>query len=263
MTSTSGVHRIWWCPTGPLSFLPIHAAGIYPSGPKLSDMVISSYTPTLTALSNNSRAQTAEKHQLLTIALPTESRPQLPGTGREVECVAKHAENFHVLRLLESEATKDRVSEAMESSSWAHFACHGTQESTNPTESCLWLANQSKLTLSDIINLRLENAELSFLSACETATGDKELEEEAVHLAARMLLAGYRGVIATMWTIHDAFAVEIADETYRRLFKEYNADSTRAAEALHFAIKKVLEDREAKGKKVSLFHWVPFIHIGI
>ena len=24
--------RIWWCPTGPLAFLPIHAAGIYKEG---------------------------------------------------------------------------------------------------------------------------------------------------------------------------------------------------------------------------------------
>ena len=22
-------HCIWWCPTGPLAFLPLHAAGIY------------------------------------------------------------------------------------------------------------------------------------------------------------------------------------------------------------------------------------------
>ncbi|CAG8697403.1 9223_t:CDS:1, partial [Acaulospora colombiana] len=45
--------RIWWCATGPLAFLPIHAAGIYDPGSvdsQISDYVISSYTPTLSAL---------------------------------------------------------------------------------------------------------------------------------------------------------------------------------------------------------------------
>ena len=263
MTSTLGIHHVWWCPTGPLAFLPIHAAGVYPSGPKLSDFVVSSYTPTLTALLNKSEfhdVQMTAKHQLLTVALPAESR--LPGTKKEVEHVAQHAEQFSVLSLLESEATAQNVSEAMKVSSWVHFACHGAQDSGRPTESCLQLAKHSKLTLSEIIKLDLQNAELAFLSACETATGDENLEEEAVHLAGGMLLAGYRGVIATMWTIDDDVAVEVADKTYSLLFQKYNADSTHAAEALHFAIKEVQEDLEAKGKS-SLFKLIPFIHMGI
>ena len=152
----------------------------------------------------------------------------------------------------------------MKTSHWVHFACHGVQDNENPTQSCLSLAGigHSKLTLSEIIKLDLKNAELAFLSACQTATGTQQLEEEAVHLAAGMLLAGYRGVIATMWTIDDDVAVEVADETYRRLFEEYKGDSTRAAEALHFAVKKARENLEAKGRS-SLFTWIPFIHMGV
>ncbi|KAJ7226683.1 hypothetical protein GGX14DRAFT_385492 [Mycena pura] len=52
--SITNLQRVWWCPTGPLAFLPIHAAGLYgdnqPSGSKLSDFVISSYAPSLTSL---------------------------------------------------------------------------------------------------------------------------------------------------------------------------------------------------------------------
>ena len=73
-----------------------------------------------------------------------------------------------------------------------------------------------------------------------------------------MLMAGYRGVIATMWTIDDNFAAQVADETYHRLFKEYHASANHAAEALHFAVEKVRKDNQ----KLSLFSWVPFIHIG-
>lgn len=255
------IRRVWWCPTGPLAFLPIHAAGIYPDGPKLSEHVISSYTPTLSALLSPQSTNPTAMYQLLTVALPNEAR--LPGTGKELDCVAKWADGFSLLRLLESEATQARVSEAMKNSSWVHFACHGSQNGSNPTDSCLSLSGGSKLSLSEIIKMRLQNPELAFMSACETATGDATLEDEAVHLAAGMLMAGYKGVIATMWTIPDDFAVEVADETYRLLFREYNADSTQAAEALQFAVQKLVADRKASGKTLPLFSWLPFIHLGI
>ncbi|KZT24327.1 hypothetical protein NEOLEDRAFT_1067707, partial [Neolentinus lepideus HHB14362 ss-1] len=46
--------RLWLCPTGPFSRLPMHAAGLYTKGKAdcLSDRFIVSYTPTLSALLN-------------------------------------------------------------------------------------------------------------------------------------------------------------------------------------------------------------------
>jgi CHAT domain-containing protein len=73
--------------------------------------------------------------------------------------------------------------------------------------------------LSDIIQLSLPQADFAFLSACQTATGAKDLQEEAVHLAAGMLLAGYRSVVATMWTIMDNDAPRVAGDLYEHLFQ--------------------------------------------
>jgi CHAT domain-containing protein len=42
---------------------------------------------------------------------------------------------------------------------------------------------------------------LAFLSACETAKGDEGTPDEAMHLAAAVLFAGFRGVVATMWFV--------------------------------------------------------------
>ncbi len=72
---------------GLLTFLPIHAAGVYlhPDGPKLSDYVISSYTPSLSALLDKSYPKLQSIPKLLTVALPKES--QLQGTAMEVKCV--------------------------------------------------------------------------------------------------------------------------------------------------------------------------------
>ena len=53
---TTNLLHVWWSLTGPLAFLPIHAAGLYGAahslvpGSRLSDYVVSSYIPTLSAL---------------------------------------------------------------------------------------------------------------------------------------------------------------------------------------------------------------------
>ncbi|KAJ7095610.1 TPR-like protein [Mycena epipterygia] len=261
--------RIWWCPTGPLAFLPIHAAGLYgknePWGSKLSDFVISSYTPSLTALIEGFRipSESQKEPQLLAVAQPfATGQYPIPGTQDEISHIERLADGkLPILRLEEHMATLDNVQQGMKDSRWVHFACHGVQNVAHPTESALLLAGDSRLTLSNIIQLALPNADLAFLSACQTATGDKSLEEESVHLAAGMLLAGYRGVIATMWTIMDNDAPQVASDVYEHLFQISPPDPMRAAEALHLAVQKLRES--GRGGKKSFFHWVPFIHIGV
>ncbi|KAJ7465574.1 TPR-like protein [Mycena latifolia] len=262
--------RIWWCPTGPLSFLPVHAAGLYGQeaafGSKLSDFLISSYTPSLSALIEGLRAK-EESHdglQLLAIAQPSAvGQNPIPGTIREIASIEHLAQKvIPVLRLERNMATVENVQNGMRKSHWAHFACHGLQDIFNPTNSALLLAGDSKLTLSNIIQLHLPHADLAFLSACQTATGSKTLEDEAVHLTAGMLLAGYRGVIGTMWSIMDADGPRVASDVYAHLFKTSPPDSMRAAEALHLAVCKLRDSDHAGGTK-SFSRWVPFIHVGV
>ncbi|KAJ7760220.1 TPR-like protein [Mycena maculata] len=258
--------RIWWCPTGPLAFLPIHAAGLYGEdqafGSKLSDFLISSYTPSLTALIQGFRPQSESKEdlQLLAVTQPSaQGQSYIPGTQDEIKCIKQHAEGkVPVLWLDEDMATIEKVQRGMKESRWVHFACHGVQ-STSPTESALLLAGSSRLTLSNIIELSLPNADLAFLSACQTATGSQELQDESVHLTAGMLLAGYRGVIGTMWSIMDADAPQVASDVYAHLLEASPPDPTRAAEALHLAVQKL---RTQPGRK-SFLHWVPFVHFGV
>ncbi|KAF8174205.1 CHAT domain-containing protein [Mycena galopus ATCC 62051] len=265
--TTTNFPRVWWCLTGPLAFLPIHAAGLYGKdnifGSKLSDFVISSYTPSMTALieGHRSHSKSEKALQLLAIAQPSASgQAHIPGTRDELDHIQRLANGkVHVLRLDGHMATVDSVRQGMKDSRWVHFACHGVQNLLHPTESALLLAGSSHITLSDIIQLPLPDADLAFLSACQTATGDKSLQEESVHLAAGMLSAGYRSVIATMWTIMDKDAPQITRDFYEHLFKTLPPDSTQAAEALHLAVQKL---REGSDKK-SFSHWVPFIHVGI
>jgi CHAT domain-containing protein len=100
--------------------------------------------------------------------------------------------------------------------------------------------------ISEIIKMSLPHADLAFLSACQTATGAEALPEEVVHSAAEMPGAGYRGVIATMWSIMDRGAPRIADDVYAHLLKDTKRDHTRAASALHLAVQDICADHREK-----------------
>lgn len=104
-----------------------------------------------------------------------------------------------------------------------------------------------------------KSAEIAFLSACQTATGDEQRPEEAVHLAAGMLMAGFRSVYATMWSIGDADAPVVAKEVYTYLLKEGGQlNRGKEAYAMHHAVERL---REKVGEE-AFVKWVPFIHFG-
>ena len=180
----------------------------------------------------------------------------LPGTVKELERIRHHVGELPIEVLADSDASVESVVAGMMRNSWVHLACHGTQQTGDPTQSALIL-HGGHLQLARIIQLRLIHARFAFLSACQTASGDPELEEEAVHLAAGMLLAGYRGVVATSWSIQDEDAPVIADEVYAEILRDANPDPSKAARALQ----KAVHNRRRRG--ASPLSWAPFIHFGI
>ena len=277
------MRRIFWCPTGPFAFLPIHAAGLYDTnepGEKASDFVISSYTPTLGALMLPSHDHVATTNlRILAVPQPdSDGQMQLPGARREIahlqNAVDAMSSPHTTITLLQSTGTVEDVLAQMKHAHWVHFACHGIQDRLAPLDSGLVLATGRRLKLSDIIQLSARpRGGLAFLSACQTATGDRALSEEAVHLAAGMLLAGYRSVIATMWSIGDSDAPEVAQSVYDQLFAREGdgegegegereggrgmPDARGAARALHVAIARL------RARGAPFMSWVPFIHVGL
>jgi CHAT domain-containing protein len=181
----------------------------------------------------------------------------LPGTVAELDQIQNQASHIPFTRLEGGDATSTSVLGAMEKHSWVHLACHASQNAAEPTKSAFQL-HGSQLDLSAISNKTLKNAELAFLSACETAAGDEALPDEAIHLAAGMVMAGYPTVIATMWSIEDEDAPLVADKFYSHMLEGETPDVRRAAKALHDSVASL---REKVGVK-SFARWVPYIHIG-
>jgi CHAT domain-containing protein len=126
----------------------------------------------------------------------------LPSTYKELLRIENHVPDECLVKLGipgDPVATVENVLSHLSTTSIVHLACHGVQDTKNPLESALILGDNQKLKILRIMEQPMPNASLAFLSACETAMGDEDLPDEAIHLAASLLFAGFRGVVATLW----------------------------------------------------------------
>ena len=284
--------RLWWCPSGLLAFLPLHAAGHHdtrfdPVPQTVLDRVVSSYTPTVRALIHARRPRPAggggdsvpTTARLLVVAMPhTPDERELPGAVAEAVILRnlypgqvkilhgdlrpEEASKLDVARTSarSARAEFDSVRAALPRFRLAHFACHASSDLANPSSSHLLLPDHRSrpLTVVDVARLSLDDAELAFLSACATARTGYGLADEAIHLAAAFQLAGYRHVIATLWPIGDRSAVEIAADVYTALVAHDASGAVGAAQALHDATRRQRGSLEARQPRV----WASHIHSG-
>jgi tetratricopeptide (TPR) repeat protein len=272
--------RLWWVPGGLLSLLPVHAAGHHTSPPDsghrtVMDRVISSYTPTVGALTHARTARPGAARdaamQSLIVAMP--ATPDLPGGGRlahvPAEVALAEARLPRPTVLTESTAatptrrlpTKAAVLEHLPGCAIAHFACHGYTDPADPSQSRLLLHDHRRdpLTVAALAPVALDHAQLAYLSACGTArTSDIRLLDEAIHLTSAFQLAGFPSVIGTQWEIDDAIAVDIADTFYTALTSpDGTLDPSHAARALHHATRTLRDQQPA-----TPYLWASHIHAG-
>ncbi|MFI0799177.1 CHAT domain-containing protein [Amycolatopsis lurida] len=261
--------RLWWCPTGSLTLLPLHAAGYHdpadtPAGRTVIDRVVSSYTPTLRALAkaNTASAVKPADRRILVVSMP-ETPPvpgspamcPLPGARAEAEFVSR-APSFNGTVRVADTATHAAITADLRTHAYAHFACHGGQNLRQPSTGSLYLWDKP-LSVLEVAELDLEHAELAYLSACSTAIGGTDLPDEAIHLAAALQLAGYRQVIATLWTITDRTAAEVAEAMYTGLLGPSGLRLDDTAHLLHRTV-RALRDSAPRNPAI----WAPYVHFG-
>jgi CHAT domain-containing protein len=172
--------------------------------------VVSSYTPTLTALhrllttslegSVDTRAYTKPRMLLIGQSLTdTGNLPELSNTQLEIDCVRSLIISNALIN--SSVARGMTVSDALEGAMNAdilHLACHGHQDQNSPLDSGFDLKD-GRLKLSKLMRMNMPNAQLAYLSACESAGMDESRPDEGLNLAGGMIFAGFKSVIATLW----------------------------------------------------------------
>ena len=137
---------IWWCPTAEFSLLPLHAAGPFRKGQRrLTDLYISSYTPTLTSLirarQSDSSTFTAQGKRFLAIGQATATgESELLAVGTELNTVEQLVDGLATFTRIEGEESCiPRVVEELGKSEWMHLACHGIPDRKQPFESAFAL----------------------------------------------------------------------------------------------------------------------------
>ena len=261
--------RLWWCPIGPLAYLPLHAAGHHEISPRpaasaasaaprtVLDRVVSSYTTTIRSLaSGRGRPAPPRSSGPLIVAVPhAPGTAPLPGAAAEAKLIRALSPSAHVL----PRPTRDTVLDLLPLHRLAHFACHGATDWADPAASHLVLPDHATapLTVLDISSLRLD-ADLAYLSACSTTVTNVDLANEAVHVTGAFHLAGYRHVLGTLWSADDRAAATFADLFYRGLLRpDGTLDAARAPFALHRAT-RTMRARHRPTPEL----WAAFTHTG-
>jgi tetratricopeptide (TPR) repeat protein len=247
--------RIWWCPSGLLSFLPLHAAGYHSTRADtcpqtVMDRVISSYTPTVGMLVHTRQAPARTAGPMLIVA------PGNAGTGGLVTEPTAAGKEEAVTVLADEAATPDAVLSALPGHGRVHFACHATSDLNDPSTGYLELYGLEHLAVAKVAALRLGHAEFAFLAACSTYQGGTMLADEAIHLGGAFHLAGYQHVIATLWPIKDSpTAAKITQAVHQGIAGSAGVAATAAS--LHRATR---ERRDWAVSAPSL--WAPYVHSG-
>ncbi|MEU6346619.1 CHAT domain-containing protein [Streptomyces sp. NPDC046977] len=253
--------RLWWSASGPLAYLPLHAAGLQRKHElaerrTVLDRVASSYTPTLRALRHARRAPSGRTGgRLLAVGRPTGRGGSAGASGHEIAAIS---DALGGVRALEGEsATPGRVLEALRTARWVHFACHGVSDAADPSASHLAL-HGGTLSVGDVSRQELRYAELAVLLACHTAHSGP-LPDEAVHLASAFQVAGYPQVVGALWEAADAASAVLAGRLYAALRAPVagavaSLDTGRALSHLT----RALRTRYARSPEA----WAGFVHIG-
>jgi tetratricopeptide (TPR) repeat protein len=181
--------RLWWCPTGDFAHLPIHAAASQDPSECCAAYVVSSYVPTLGALLNARREHSPIARQDARVLVGAAPEPcghewtKLPSTREEAHVVARTLPAAAMVPLpAEDDALggiglghgmrAETLLALLPDAAVLHLACHGLQDAESPLKSGFVMRDRV-LTIEELIPVPLPRAFLAFLSACETAKGDR------------------------------------------------------------------------------------------
>ncbi|KAG1766622.1 CHAT domain-containing protein [Suillus placidus] len=247
--------RIWLCPTAAFTSIPLHAANPFQTRadrskePRLEDLYICSYTPTLSALI---RSRQMMKRRVAPSFVAIGQGQPGAGKGKALSAVDSELELVHQLvpatanrtTISGDAATRTGALQALEENTWVHLACHGKQDPTQPYNSHFVMRDEH-LTLLDIMDRDIPHAEFAVLISLSYRPG--------------LQFSGFKSVVGTLWEVDDAVAKHVVKAFYTYIFhpKEVGVmDPTKAAWALNCAT-------HAVKKEVPLEQRMVFIHIGV
>jgi tetratricopeptide (TPR) repeat protein len=251
--------RLWWCPTGMLTFAPLHLAA--------DDRVVSSYTQSLRSLLLARASRHDKPVRLVLASVPGSAGQRTTLRGVEAEVAIVSGAITPHLHLHGPAATTTEVQAALGEYTWFHFAGHGGlpaitvidgQHVRLSTDSGGLLLHDGELEPKDIVRHDLHHVELVVVSACKSAASDVFRFNESLHPSGALQAAGCQQVVASLWAVSDFVVPDFARVLYDTLTEAGEPDARRGAHAVRDATARL---RDTYPDDPLL--WFSFVHIGI
>jgi CHAT domain-containing protein len=245
-------------PTGLLAFLPLHAAWHPPNANSSRryalDEVAFAYAPSAHALTHAQRLAAASSGEKLFVVNNPDG--SLRYANQEVRAVRRHFSRYREVAY--EKATRNTALKVLPKYGVYHFACHGSNNWLSPLESALEMYGGRPLTVAHLLELegRIQ-AQLAFLSACETGLVGTELPDEVVGLAAGFMQAGTASVISSLWRVNDESTAALAT----RFYENWKERGMSPLEAL-VAAQQFVRDEASNGLWAHPYYWAALMLMG-
>jgi hypothetical protein len=241
--------RVWWCPTSAFGYLPLHAMGPISSDsgdPRyFSDLYISSYTPTLSALLASREPATQP------------SDPSPPGAWPGAQVIRDL--DLQATSLARGNATLATILDGIQRHRFMYIAYDGELKTGRPFEASIRFPNGEHLTLLDFVRSQHPAGEFALLPGSHTAElTEGSIPDEALHLSAAVQYSGFRSVIGTLWEIDDGGGWDVEKAVFQSLFSGNEGGVPyyeRSARALRDAVHQMRCN-------LPLVRWVGYVHYG-
>ncbi len=218
-------------PYGSLYYLPFAALWNAETERYLVEDYTLTYAPSLATLPLIQAQRNPNGGDALVMGIP-DGFPPLPAVRGEVEAIGAILATEPLLSQAATESTLYANASAVDI---VHLAAHGNFDSVAPLQSAIELTgddeNDGILEVREVFGLDLAEANLVFLSACETALGDQSMGDEITGLTRAFLYAGTPSIVTTLWSIEDEASGALVGSFYEALTSEPSfAAALRAAQ---------------------------------
>ncbi|MEE3717321.1 CHAT domain-containing protein [Tumidithrix elongata RA019] len=182
----------------------------------------------------------------------------LPATIPEVENIQTSFPN--TTKLVDQDFTAQASKAKVSGNAIVHFATHAKFISGSPLDSYVLFGDGSKVTLAEINEWQLKDADLVVLSACETGVGSLGNGAEILGFGYQVQRAGAKASIASLWTVSDGGTQLLMEALYGNLQKGNTSMSTSLREAQLSMIRRSVKQGEINFNHP--YYWSAFVLIG-
>jgi CHAT domain-containing protein len=217
---------------------------------------MSAYLPTIRAT-----ARTPNRHtvplRLLYVSTDAASKT-LGYSAAEYAAVCAALPAVGTTELRDQNATIDAVLKAIPEHRLLHVTAHGELRDTDSLRSGFRLAD-GVLSVSDLAECDVAAGELAVILSCDSARGDVQLPNEALHVAGAAAQAGFAGVVAATMPVRDSSAVLVVTALYESVNGAQRGLDAIAAAALHTAVTDLRSNPLTGADPLS---WAPYAFFG-